>query len=500
MRKLIYLMLILALTITVNAQENTAIIKKKREENSTIVNKKQDAKTEQKKESAAGLKIGAQIRPRTEYKHGYKSPTAKYLLPGYKMPSSIATSQRSRLNMFYKAKSIKFGLVLQDVRIWGSQPQLVSNDANDTYIHEAWGEVNLTNQISLKVGRMELVYDDHRILGNVGWAQQARSHDLALFKYKGVVEAHLGFAFHGNPYTGADAYKAMQFLWVHGKAGDLAYSFLALNNGKAERQYHYSLATTVSERNAYSQIIGGRVTYKIGDLNFALNAYYQMGKNPADWVNKDSIPGGDINAFNTANGKNFKGAKSEGQKISAYNIAIDAMYKLNSNLKLGVGYEMLSGNDFTNTNRKNQNAFTPLYGTNHKFNGWMDYFYVGNHVGSVGLQDINLKFIYTYGKFFAKIIPHYFLPAGKAKYTFTDKSGNTSQKDLGSLGLEIDTWFGYKIVPKVASIQFGYSQMLATESMYALKSGAMAYSEGFQTGSNNWAWVMLNITPSMLFK
>ncbi|MDZ7608893.1 MAG: hypothetical protein U5K79_25710 [Cyclobacteriaceae bacterium] len=37
--------------------------------------------------------------------------------------------------------------------------------------------------------------------------------------------------------------------------------------------------------------------------------------------------------------------------------------------------------DLTDTNDK---SFNPLYGTNHKFYGYMDYFYVGNSHGQVG--------------------------------------------------------------------------------------------------------------------
>ena len=37
---------------------------------------------------------------------------------------------------------------------------------------------------SLKIGRQPLSYDDQRILGGLGWAQQARTHDAAVYKYK----------------------------------------------------------------------------------------------------------------------------------------------------------------------------------------------------------------------------------------------------------------------------------------------------------------------------
>ncbi len=57
----------------------------------------------------------------------------------------------------------------------------------------------------------------------------------------------------------------------------------------------------------------------------------------------------------------------------------------------------------SNENRRNEFAFTPLYGTNHKFNGWMDYFYVGNHGSSIGLQDINAKILVNFNNFFVTL-------------------------------------------------------------------------------------------------
>ncbi len=91
--------------------------------------------------------------------------------------------------------------------------------------------------------------------------------DLALFKYEGKIKAHLGIAYHGGPYTGNDAYKAMQFLWINGKVSDFGYSILALNNGLVERGYWGSTDAQVAESNTYSQTIGGRFTYKFGNLN-----------------------------------------------------------------------------------------------------------------------------------------------------------------------------------------------------------------------------------------
>ncbi len=453
------------------------------------------AQEEKKEEKTKEFTVSAEVRPRTEYTHGIKSPVPEYLIVGqYKTTPTLFTSQRTSLNFLYKADKVKFGAQFRDVRNWGNDAQLTPNELSSLSVHQAWAEVFFTKELSLKAGRMELSYDDQRILGAVNWTQQARSHDLALFKYEGAVKVHLGIAYHGGPFNGMDAYKAMQFLWINGKAGDFGYSFLALNNGKKENGVWADFTnpgnpvfTGFAERNAYSQILGGHFTYKIGGLSLAANTYYQTGKNPANWV--ENLPSGV-----TAASLGMKEKAGQGQKIAAYNVSLDAMYKISDNFKAGVGFEMLSGNDLTDTTRTDENAFAPLYGTNHKFNGWMDYFYVGNHGSSVGLTDINLKFIYKNGPFFAKLIPHYFMPAGKG--TYVDMNGNT--QNIGALGTEIDFWAGYHIVPGVASIQIGYSQMLATESMYGLKGVALSTTNGI--GTNNWAWIMLDLKPKFLFK
>src|SRR4030095_29448 len=50
-------------------------------------------------------------------------------------------------------------------------------------LHEAYGQVQFSDETMVRVGRQEFVYDDERLIGNSNWAQQARSFDAALFKY-----------------------------------------------------------------------------------------------------------------------------------------------------------------------------------------------------------------------------------------------------------------------------------------------------------------------------
>ena len=139
---------------------------------------------------------------------------------------------------------------------------------------------------------------------------------------------------------------------------------------------------------------------------------------------------------------------------------------------------MQSGNDYDGDASENK-AFTPFYGTNHKFNGFMDYFYVGNHANSVGLVDI-------YAKIKTKLGEKSSLTAFVHNFSANGEIGDGVDKQLGT---EIDLVYGHKL-NKDVTIGAGYSQMLASEGLETLKSNA--------TGNgNNWAWLMITIKPTL---
>lgn len=385
--------------------------------------------------SSAQFSLSGEFRPRTEMSHGYKS------LAMEDQDLSTVTAQRTRLNFGFTNEFIKTKLVLQDVRRWGSQRQLVTNEDFATSVHEAWAEVLFTPEFSLKAGRQELVYDDHRIFGSVGWAHQARSHDVAVFKYEGDVKLHFGIAHHENSnltnseYDGPDAYKDMQYIWFNNAWEKTSLSLLFLNNG-------VPVMEGSDQETKYSQTIGGRLATKLESVKLASNLYYQGGKH--------------------ASGKN----------ISALNFMIEA-----STGAFTAGFEHLSGTDYNESS--DMNSFTPFYGTNHKFNGFMDYFYVGNHGGSVGLNDIYLKYKYTKDKFGFDAHIHYF---GAAADVAPD-----ADKYLGT---EIDLSASWAVKP-MAKISVGLSRMFAGDSMELLKGGDA-------DAGHYWGYVMLSVTPSFL--
>ncbi len=383
----------------------------------------------------AQFSLSGEFRPRTEVSRGYKTLAEK------EQKASTITAQRTRLNASFKNEFLVSKLVFQDVRQWGSQPQLVTNEDYGVSIHEAWAEILFSPQFSLKAGRQEVIYDDHRIFGNVGWAHQARSHDMAIFKYEDGYKLHFGIAHHennnlkNNLYDGPDAYKDLQFVWFNRKWEQTSLSLLALNNGvpylEAEEQ-----------KNRYSQTLGGRFTIGLEALNLASNFYYQTGKHIS------------------------------GRDISAYNFMVEASL---SNFTLGCEY--LSGTEWNETDK--YKSFNPLYGTNHKFNGFMDYFYVGNHIGSVGLSDAYLKYKYSKDKLSLNADLHYFSAAA-------DVAANAEKY----LGTELDLSISWAVNP-TAQISLGYSTLFAGESMEILNGGD-------SKAGQHWAYLMLSVTPSFL--
>jgi len=393
----------------------------------------------------AQFTLSGEFRPRAEFSHGYKTLAAE------DQHASFFISQRTRLNFNYAGEKLKTGLVLQDVRNWGSQPQLVGNEDFATSIHQAWLEYYILPELSFKAGRMNLSYDNQRMLGSVGWAQQARSHDLLLIKYEGLFKLHAGVAYHENSdrsnnfYLGPDAYKTMQFLWANHSMGELKMSLLFLNNGVPVPLTVGPGGVLIDQGISFSQTVGPLVNYSTGKLGFVAGAYYQGGQDAAE------------------------------NSLSAFYGNLEASLKPMEKLGLKLGYEYLSGTAFDEPDKNH--SFTPFYGTNHKFNGFMDYFYVGNHGNNVGLQDLYLNAGYGLGSLNLNAGIHLF------------QSAALQAADAGKyLGTEVDLVCSWKL-DEAVGLSAGYSQMFAGESMELLKGGSANAYQG-------WAWLMITVKPT----
>lgn len=399
---------------------------------------------------AQTLSLDADIRPRFEYRHGFGN-----LFPDEGKAAAFVT-QRSRLNISYGDPKLKIYMSIQDVSTWGDTRQLAINDGNQSFsLFQAWINYSFNQSWALKVGRQAISYDDQRILGEVDWTMQGRFHDAAMLKFsKDKVNLDLTFAFNqenqkniGSDYTinGFFSYKVMQLahfkkVWEKGSI-----SFLFMNNGF---QKYADDANLQPDGLYYRQTTGTYFTFPLSAIQLTGSAYLQTGKANAT------------------------------TDLSAYQLMLEAKYKLGKTA-LTLGFESLSGTDATGGDKNN--SFFPLYGTNHKFNGLMDYFYVGNHANSVGLNDLYFK---------AQT------PLGKQSSLGANLHYFSSQATLGDgiesyLGTELDFVLS-KTISKNIKMNMGYSQMFASDGMGILKGGTNPKN------TNNWGWVMLVVNPTLL--
>lgn len=405
----------------------------------------------------AQFKLSGELIPRTEYRNGYQKLMDSLQEPG------LFTAQRTRLNFGYKNEKVQTKVSLQDVRVWGSQSQLNTYDDKTSSLHEAWGEYSFTDKCSFKVGRQVISYNDQRILGGVDWALQARSHDAFVFKYAdSTFTMHLGGAYNqaggsntGVAYTGVSNYKEMYYLWLNKKFNNLSISILELNNGIQSPIAVYS--------TRFSYTAGTHIEYK-KDALFGSGRFYTQG--------------------------GVDGGKKE---IQAYMLGLDLQYTINKKFMLGLGMEMLSGQSQTDTTKAYgdvMHAFNSLYPTGHKFNGYMDYFYAGSGHGNVGLNDIYLVTKYKKEKWFAALDVHMFMANADVLDVKELTTNGTYKAMSSSLGTELDFTFNYKFNPEF-SMQFGYSHLMATETMEAIKGGKYDMTQ-------NWAYLMVVFKPSFI--
>jgi hypothetical protein len=321
-----------------------------------------------------------------------------------------------------------------------------------------------------------------RLLGNLDWLQQARRHDAALikFEHKGWM-LHLGGAFNQNkelrqntvyqPVTAYQAstngmssmYKYMQFLYVNKKLHFGNASFLAFRDQFSK--YHYKEAdinrtTPIYEGSTWSRYtIGGNLFgTAFRKLGFALTAFYQGGQ------------------------------YRDGTELSESLLSASTSYAIGRKFSIGPGIDYTSGNDGSDTNNKNA-RFDPLYGTPHKFWGYMDYFYVADGFGSNGLVDLYIK-----AKFKPKDNLTLYLDAHRFSLSedLPMEGGVQYEKFLGT---EFDFVVNYGL-SKIISIEAGYSQMYSSDTMSSPKVKNVKNASDF----NDWAYLMISIKPEFTFK
>jgi hypothetical protein len=400
--------------------------------------------------SQAQFTLEGEFRPRSEYfgnggnftGGSFPAQTATNADEGF-----IRTTVRAAIKAKYITDTYTVFTSFQEVFAYGDRPQISIPGNGNFRVQEAWADLKLGENSSLKVGRLPLSYDDQRILGGLGWAQQARTHDAAIYKYRkdgysldigGSLNTTTDEVFNSsNLFT----YRDMGFLRANKAYGGFNISVLGLVNTFQDATAAINV-DAADPANKSSLITAGlHMDYKLGNLKLTSNLFIQEG---------ERLGGVDV----------------EG----AFLASLAAGYKANENNWFGVTYEVISGRNSESA------AFFPLYGTNHAFNGLIDRFYVGNHGNAGGLKDLQISYKTKISGVAVTVAGHY----------FTEHSDFDAfeSKDLGT---EIDLVLAKKF--KQFKLVGGYSHFFEPSDVADLPD-----TKDIQ----NWAWLMLVIKPKFI--
>ena len=508
--------------------------------------------TFQSNRAKAQFSLTGQLRPRGEIRDGY----GNLALSDAKKAGFI--SQRTRLNFGYKWDLLTFGASIQDIRIWGADASTISTaDGSRFMLHEGWAELTLANkadtnlkfklvdQLSFKIGRQELIYDDARLMGNLDWLQQGRRHDMALLKvlHHGW-QVDLGYAYNQN----SDAVGVANTNYVPGnlpayvknslgilvplpaglvplapggnvannssRAGTPVYSNPAGTNGTTQ---NYKSFTSLYISKKFSQT---KVSALLFNDNFGKYKLDSTGSAVAGYVyGRRFVPGSPTDTYNYGTNSRYtyglmlnptfgnasgfgkiaiqaayyhqSGDDRDGNSMNAFHYSVAVTYQKGL-FSITPGYDVLSGTKPDDITLAKNNSFDPLYGTPHKFWGYMDYFYAGSGSPKGGLNNPYVKLKYTANTFAIGLDLHAF----SLNQDMKKADGTLVGKNLGK---EADLLLNYNM-NKFTNIELGYSMMKATSNMPFAKGQAVndATAATFDK-MPKWAYLMIRFSPDFFY-
>jgi hypothetical protein len=393
--------------------------------------------------------VGVQLRPRGEYRNGVLSPREK------NDEAAAFVNNRARLTVGFEGERLTGSFSAQQTGVWGQDPGV--DKVGRLSLNEAWVNVDLGKGFFAKMGRQDLMYDDDRLLGSLDWNVAGRFHDGVKVGYEtGVNKIHLVTAFNQNDEKvnggtyyapGGQPYKSMLVGWYeHVFCKGLSVSFLGMNIGREGGNEEDRRSDT-----KYLQTVGTNVSYRPGDFTLYGTFYYQTGRTV------------------------------ENRAVSAYMWAVNAAWQADRSWRLLLASDYLSG---SGSGRARYGAFDPLYGTHHKFYGTMDYFYASGFSYGLtpGLWDNQAGVTFRASPKVSLLLNyHYF-------FTTVDVFAG-GEKQGRALGSELDFQVNWSIMKDV-SLSAGYSTMLGTDAMKAVKGG--------HPGSwQDWGWLSVNVNPKV---
>jgi hypothetical protein len=265
---------------------------------------------------------------------------------------------RTRLNLAFTDENTRAFFQIQDSRKFGTETNTLGDGSADLLdFHQAYLQIDhiLGRPFSVRLGRMEVVYANERLVGAVGWHNVGRAFDGVLAKYEGARYQ-------------VDVFQLkLVELDSAGNKGD--YDFRGvwvttslLPNTRIDGFYLNDLALPGENFSRITTGIYSKGNYVLGKITVTqeTDVVVQRGSNSV--------------------------------AIRAFLVGVRLATKFRGfpfQPELGAGYDFLSGDDSTTADYE---AFHTLYPTNHKYYGYMDYFLnIPVHAQNAGLVDFIIK-------------------------------------------------------------------------------------------------------------
>lgn len=345
---------------------------------------------------------------------------------------------------------------VQDARLYGSGMGTMNYGASFFDLRQGYIDVSglAGGALGFRLGRQVLSYGNERLLGAIDWSNFGQSFDAGVLRLTaGDVRIDaLGAALQRNlPYP--------TYLRDHFLAGVWAMWTPERRRSTVQAFFLYDNPAMPSEQDRQNRMTAGiHAGGHFHAFDYEVDAALQMG----DYFTGDHRA--DINA-------NMVGVRL-GYTFSSL-----------AGLRIGVGYDRLSGRDADNP--EVYTTFSTLYGTNHKFYGFMDYFTVlPAHTSGMGLQDLLVQL---------SLAPADGLRFGVAAHLFSTASDPADfpsvfvEHNSGTIGTEVDFTAKWTVADAV-HMTLGYS-MFSGDPDRVLLRGPIRNA----TDLTSWAYLMTSV-------
>lgn len=344
---------------------------------------------------------------------------------------------------------------VQDARYFGGSASTQNMGASAFDLRQGYLEVTgcADGYVSFKLGRQVLAYANERLLGGIDWSNFGQSFDAGVLRlHLGDVRVDaIGAAIARNPinidYARDVFLTGLWGTWTPEGSRNSVNAFWLFDTPAA--------SLVRQNRHTAGVVAGGHM----GMLDYEIEGAMQFGDH-------------------------IMAANEEKHHISANMIGARVGYRFPDalGLRIGAGVDRLSGNDPEKTDT--YGVFNTLYGTNHKFYGFMDYFTnIPTHTGNLGLMDIigQVSIVPVKDVVFAVDV-HLFS-------TVTDPVKALPTRDpawSSSIGTEIDVTAKWKLA-EVVGMTAGFSMFSANADRPVLRA------IGTTTESTTWGYLMTTV-------